>query len=306
MTRSKRKIIWDTVFLSLFSFSLVCFLLSLKGYYRPAKFSGIKPAELSGDEFDSTLMRLNSMAKLEAYCDSFFATKDTIRTYPGIVSEVIKKRFYHGYSYYDAYTNPVATFTAPLIKKGLAAVVLPDDILKYPFAACSQQSIVGTALLKRKGFKVREVRMFDTVVQGGHFAYEAFYSESWHYFDPNKEPDYEVLKKYNRPSVAYLNQHPEIVMAAYRTKNPEFFRRLLLSSKFSAVNNKTAPVATIFQIVTKYMNYFGWLLMGIFMLIRYRVLSRKPVSSFSWLRKGQAKSIQTLRPATLQGREARA
>jgi hypothetical protein len=306
MPRIKKRKIWSAVFLSLFIFSLVCFLFALKGYYSPAKFSGIKPVELADDEFDSTLMRINSMAKLEAYCDSFFATKSTIRHYPGIVSEVLRKRFYHGYSYYDAYTNPVAAFTAPLIKKGMAAIVLPDDILKYPFAACSQQSIVGTALLKRKGFKVREVRMFDTVMQAGHFAYEAFYDGGWHYFDPNREPDYEVLKKYNRPSVAYLNEHPEIIIAAYRTKNPEFFRRLLLSSKLSAVNNKTAPVATIFQIATKYMSYFGWLLMGIFMLIRYRILSRKAVSSVSWLRKRQRKNIQPVRHATLQGREARA
>ena len=41
-------------------------------------------------------------------------------------------------------------FFSPLIKEDLNAIVIPNDILKHPMAACSQQSIIGMEVFKKK------------------------------------------------------------------------------------------------------------------------------------------------------------
>jgi hypothetical protein len=281
----------------------VCFILTLKGDLTPLHF-GEKPAKLQDDAFDPSLMRLNTMAKLEDYCDSFFQANISTRTYPGVVSEVVRLKFYHGSSYYDATHNPLATFVSSIVKKGMAAIVVPDDIVKYPYAACSQQSMVCMDMLKRRGYKVRKVTMWDDVNKLGHFAFESFYDNSWHFFDTNMEPDNDVLRTYNRPSVAFLNQHPDIIAAAYRKKDPALFQRLLLGAQFGPINESPAPVASLFQATTKFMSYFGWILIGLFMLVRYLVLTRKAVFSFIKLR-GRQGHYQPI-GRSMQGHEARA
>lgn len=198
----------------------------------------------------------------------------------------------------------MAAFIAPLFKKGMAAIVMPNDIVKYPYAACSQQSIVGMELFKRIGYPVRKVTMYDNVTQQGHFAYEVFYGNEWHYFDHNMEPDAEVLKSYNRPSVAFLNAHPDVIALAYRKKDPALFQRLLLSGQIGPSNVNPAPFATMFQVVTKYTSYFGWIIVGLFMLIRYMVLARKAVFSFAKFKRRQGQFQRVGRD--LQGQEARA
>ena len=110
---------------------------------------------------------------------------------------------------------------APLYIEILSAIVVPDDILKYPLAACSQQSIVGMKVLMDKGFNIRRVG-FDDPVIGGHFCYEVNYGNDWHFFDPNREPDEVVLNKYNRPSIKFLNEHPDILIAAYPNDDKKF------------------------------------------------------------------------------------
>jgi hypothetical protein len=301
MARIKRSF-WKVLLTSLFIFCFVCFLLNLKNLFFPQKFSAEKPdtPKLKYDEFDPSLMRLNTMVKLEDYCDSLYMANSPIRTFPGIVQEVVRKKFYHGYSYYNAYSNPMAKFLSLGIGEGANAIVLANDIVKFPYAACSQQSIVCMELFKRKGYKVRKVTMYDAVTKQGHFTFEALYDNKWHFFDTNMEPDMEVLRKYNKPSVAFLNAHPDIIALAYRDKGPELFQRLLKDGKIGPVNKNPAPFASLLQYVTKYLNYFGWLLIGLVLLVRNAI----PARSFAWVKRkqNQFQPINT----QLQGREARA
>ncbi|MES1198083.1 MAG: hypothetical protein ABUL41_02290, partial [Chitinophagaceae bacterium] len=109
------------------------------------------------EDFDPSLVRLNSLDKIAAYCDSLYTEKSYIQnvkfeeTYPEIVSGVIRNRFYHGYSLYGSYNNFLGALLSKVSMSGLKAIVIPNDILKYPYAACSQQSIVFMELLRRKG-----------------------------------------------------------------------------------------------------------------------------------------------------------
>jgi hypothetical protein len=256
----KRRNLLDIALISLFIFFLACVVLRLRSSLRETTYSAEEIAgEVNGEE-----------------CDSFYQAKYPSRTYPGIVSEVLRKKFYHGYSHYDIGSNPLGFLFAPIVKNGANAIVIPDDIAKHPNAACSQQSIVGMEIFERKGYQVRKISMFDTVNNVGHFAYEVYYDNSWHFFDTNQEPDTEVLKRYNRPSVAFLAHHPEIVAAAYhKQKQPDMFQRLIMSHKVGPINVFPAPHAYVYQVATKFLSNFGWLIIGLCILARSWYWSRK-------------------------------
>ncbi|MBL7739731.1 MAG: hypothetical protein JNK14_10960 [Chitinophagaceae bacterium] len=304
MFRTTQNIFWKFLLPGVFAFLFICFLLRLKEDVFPGKKYAGKPAQLKEDEFDPSLLRLDDMAKLEIFCDSLYESQKATRTYPGIVSEVIRKKFYHGYSYYNAFTNPTALFASSAIAPYMAAIVIPDDIVKYPYAACSQQSLVGMELFKRKGYPVRKIAMFDTLTQYGHFAYEVFYDNKWHYYDTNLEPDVAVLKRYDRPSVSFLKSHPEIIAMAYRDRDTAFLQRLLLSGEPGPVNINPAPTATLFQSYSMYMNYFGWLLPGILLLARYWIIRRR--ISFSVIRRLARYAIPAVETRRESPQEARA
>ncbi|MES1220716.1 MAG: hypothetical protein ABUT20_34770 [Bacteroidota bacterium] len=221
------------------------------------------------DDYDSTLARLNTIQKLSRFCDSLYEADTSNLSYPEVIAFVMRKKFYHEYSFYDFQTNPIGFLGSYILKNGAIAVVLPDYIVKYPYAACSQQSIVGMELFKRKGYPTRKVAMTDSLLSQGHFAYEAYYTGGWHYFDSDQEPDTAVLNKYKRPSVAYMASNPEIALLAYnKNKDPELFKRLILSYKNGPVNKFPAPNAYLYQTVTKFLSYFGWLVMLAIIIIR--------------------------------------
>jgi hypothetical protein len=154
---------------------------------------------------------------------------------------------------------------------GLRAIVIPDDILKYPYAACSQQSIVFMEILKRKGFTTREVGFQGKIY--GHFCFEAYYDGGWHFYDPDMEPDVAVLNAYNRPSIAILTRHPDILLKAYRQYPSEQVLDIFPNYFYGSVNTFAAPRAIIFQQLTKFFSYTIWLFFLIaFILVRKKYL----------------------------------
>jgi hypothetical protein len=215
------------------------------------------------EEFDPSLSRLNSISKLSDYCDSLFTATTHQQnpfsfdaSYPEIASAVIRKRFYHGYSLYGLNRNYMAMVLSKMSLAGLSAIVIPDDILKYPFAACSQQSIVLMELLQKRGYPTRSVGFSGKPT--GHFSFETYYQGSWHYNDPNKEPDLNVLKAYNNPSIAFLNQHPDILLKAYPQYSKEYVLDVFTKYSYGAVNTFPAPRAILFQKVSLFLSYTIW------------------------------------------------
>lgn len=218
------------------------------------------PVYNSQEEYDPSLRRLNSISKLTAYCDSLFDVgqqqSSNSVSYPEIATDVIRKRFYHGYSLYGLNKNYMAMALSKMSIPGLSAIVVPDDILKYPFAACSQQSIVLMKLLQNKGYATRSVGFSGKIT--GHFTFETFYDGSWHYNDPNKEPDVNVLKAYNNPSIAFLNQNPDILQKAYPQYSKEYVMDVFTTYTYGAVNTFPAPRAILFQKVSLFFSYTMW------------------------------------------------
>ena len=229
------------------------------------------------ENFDPSLVRLNSFDKLAAYCDSLYAEKayghnvKFEEIFPEIVSSVIRDRFYHGYSLYEANNNFLGVLLSKVSMSGLRAIVIPDDILKYPYAACSQQSIVFMEILKRKRFTTRKVGFQGRTA--GHFCFEVYYDGGWHFYDPDMEPDVAVLNAYNRPSIALLARHRDILLKAYHQYSTELVLDLFPSYFYGPVNTFAAPHAIIFQKLTKFFSYTIWLFFLIaFILVRKKYL----------------------------------
>ncbi len=230
------------------------------------------------EEYDPSLSRLNTIEKLEDYCDSIYYSKKlnidksvSNDIYPGIVVKVIKQKFYHGYSHFGISDNYLAKFLEPFfINKPVSAIVDPDDIVKYPMAACSQQSILFTKLLMKKGYNVRKVGFYHPQV-GGHYALEVFYSESWHYYDPNKEMDFTYLQSLKRPSVEFLAKNPNVLVKAYQYKESEAMLKLLPTYFYGKPNKIDGLNALIYQKTTKFLSYSIW----IFFFFLYIVVRKK-------------------------------
>jgi len=275
----------QVIFCGLFVFTLLTSLLQFSGKNNfLAKFDYAKPVYNHTEEYDPSLLRINNLSKLEIYCDSLFSTSfgETSKehyeeNYATLASSVISKRFYHGYSRYGFEDNYVATLFSGITNRGYSAIVIPDDIMKYPFAACSQQSIVMMELLKAKGFTTRKI-LFQSQKAGGHFCFEVFYNNSWHFYDPNMEPDNAVLSAYNRPGIAFLASNPEILTKAYKQHPKNEVLDLFTHYSYGSVNQFPAPRAIVFHKVTKILSYTGWIFfLAAFLLVRrrYRRLTSK-------------------------------
>jgi len=236
------------------------------------------PAYDHVEEFDPHLQRLNTVDKLVSYCDSLYEEKtfsdgnfNFEEAYSDITSSVVRKRFYHGYSLYGFSNNFMAMFLSQVSVDGLSAIVIPNDILKYPYAACSQQSIVFMEILKRKGFLTRKVGFSGK--KYGHFCFEVHYNYSWHFYDPDMEPDLSVLASYNRPSIEFLGRHPEVLMKAYHQYPKEKVMDIFPNYFYGTINTFSAPRAYIFQQLTKFFSYTIWLIFLIaFILVRKKYL----------------------------------
>jgi hypothetical protein len=235
------------------------------------------PHYISKEDFDPSLLRLNTINKFVVYCDSLYKEKSYTGSakfeeiYPQITSEAVRNRFYHGYSFYNPSNNFMAVLLSAVSIKGLSAIVIPDDILKYPYAACSQQSIVMMEILRRKGFPMRIVEFQGK--RAGHFCFEVYYNGGWHFCDPDMEPDTDVLNAYNRPGIEFLVRHQDILLKAYHQYPAEKVLDIFPNYSYRAINSFAAPRAIIFQQMTKFLSYTIWLFFLIsFILVRKNYL----------------------------------
>jgi hypothetical protein len=235
-----------------------------------------KPVYNKREDFDPSLLRLNSSDKLIQYCDSLYIAAHGNETNDGFekhftetVSEVISKRFYHGYSHYSVNDNYLSVLFSRATLDGYSAIVIPNDILKHPNAACSQQSIVMMDVLKRKGLKTRKVGFKGKT--SGHFCFEVFYGNSWHFYDTNMEPDAALLNAHNRPDIASLAGNKKLLIQAYSQYDNSMVVDVFSSYYYGIPNAFSAPRGIVFQKTAKFLSYTLW----IFLLIAFIIVRRK-------------------------------
>lgn len=207
------------------------------------------------EDFDPKLsQRIQNMSNLESFIDSLVERRSKTKQintelYADIISYSIRMKFFHGYSHYSLRENWLAALAGRFIWYDLSAIVIADDILKYPMAACSQQSIVLMEFFKRKKIPFRKIA-FDH-----HFAVEGRINGRWIYFDVNLEPEFhgthrsfEYLKQENRLQELYKDKLP-----------PDQIPYLLDNPSYGKVNVYPAPKARILHYTLSALSYGLWL-----------------------------------------------
>lgn len=271
-------IVWQVILVIFFMISFSWMLYSYLGL-ADRKSRVYVTDILVPEQFDSSMVRLNSIRKIQSYCDSIVSEEMKVRSvnqqkcFSEVLARVLRYRFYHGYSFYGYKDNYFGKLFASLSGKDIDAIVLPEDILKFPNAACSQQSIVAMRILKNNRIPNRKV-----IFQGdssGHFCYEAYYEGAWHFFDTNMEPDLALLQAYDRPSIHFLNSRTDILLQAYKHYPASKVLDIFSHYRYGEINESPAIRATIFQQVTKFLSHFSW----IFFLIMFFIVRKRHLKS---------------------------
>jgi hypothetical protein len=215
--------------------------------------------------FEPQLGRLGSLNELERYTDSIataqgISAKDT--GYLLLLEDVIKRRFYHGYSHHPLHQNWVAAVSEYIFGLALSCTVYSNDILQYPHAACSQQVIVLMDILKRKGIAHRSVTFQH------HYALEAMHNNQWYLFDPNMEPN---IPWHHRSHHLWANNTDYLkpfYPARYSAAQLDYIFGNGKPATCGSINKKLAPNAKIFQTATGIVSHWSWLLPLALLLVR--------------------------------------
>ena len=218
--------------------------------YPPAAASSNFSTEHIQDDFDPALFqKLRTVDALVEYINSTYKGEKNSTDFLHYIANVITLRFYHGYSYYSHNDNWIAALSGFVVWNDLSAIVLPDDILKHPHAACSQQSIVLMECAKRFGMDFRKI-LFDH-----HFAVEIKTENKWNYIDVDQEVICmdksldELIKEGN-------------FLSLYKTKIPgNEAATILANPKYGEINSEGAPRAEKFQ------QFAGWLSSYFFVVV---------------------------------------
>lgn len=213
----------------------VCSLL--RYIMKPVSEDHAKNRGLPWEEYDSTYFRkFQSVNSIIIAADrQFEASQKNSLEYYNYIAEIIRKRFYHGYSHYSLHDNPLAFF-AGRTWDHLSAIVIPDDILKHPMAACSQQALVLMEIFKRQGIDFRKVGF------PGHFALEGKIEGKWMYFDTNMEPDFKNRRE-SLENLIKTNRFDSVYSVVQMDK--AYFHKQVSNPQYGKINGAPAPNATL-------------------------------------------------------------
>ena len=207
------------------------------------------------ENFDPSLSKINSVNILVEMADSIARVNNIQQgtlTYAITVASILRNRFYHGFSQYPLNENWIAAAGEHFLGYGLASIVKPDDILKYSYGGCSQQTIVLMEVMRRKNISYRSIGF------PHHYASELKFNGNWFFFDPNMEPkikDSQRLESSWRCCADSLKKYYDT--SRYKDLDWKFGKNLHVS--VGKENVAPAPKAQIFQQVTGIMSKGIWL-----------------------------------------------
>ncbi|MCW1402035.1 hypothetical protein OKA06_06750 [Novosphingobium sp. MW5] len=129
------------------------------------------------EAFDASLAPLDSIDKVVAASRAKVRKPDELEAVYQL-EQLLRYRFYHGYSRYGIHENWLAWLSAKVLNPDFNAIVDPDEIVRHGSAACSQQAIVVQAALARLGVT------YATVEVPEHFMTAAWIGGQWYMVDP--------------------------------------------------------------------------------------------------------------------------
>jgi hypothetical protein len=154
------------------------------------------------EQFDPSLQSITSIDAAANYVHSQYTGRDP-KALADAADEFVRRRFYHGYSFFGPRQNWLA-FLAGYLWIDLRSPVLAEDILDHPQAACSQQVIVFERLARKLGFEIASVRMDHHMVAAVKIGGE------WQVYDADRE-----ISPRSYPLTKLLSGDPSVV-AIYR------------------------------------------------------------------------------------------
>jgi hypothetical protein len=255
---------------------LILFILAGINFY----YNRLPNYQISGytnaiEDYDFRLNRLNTVGKLTSYVDSVYGSseikaKDTL-LYAETMAKIIRLRFYHGATIYSWKQNWVLSLLKHFHAHAMH-IVLPDDILKYSQAMCSQQTIVALEILNKRKFSYRSIGFYDSTSGSGHFAFEIKINGKWHFFDTNLEPDFNELHQLSRPSIIEISKNQEIFDRIYLSNVP----LTLISNNFIYADSSipTANRMRFIHVLSFLVAYTAWFWLG-FIYIMYQKWQKK-------------------------------
>jgi hypothetical protein len=230
----------------------VLFLLSI--IHIAGKFFAVrKPDAALNEFFKPELKRLNTIDKFTVYVDSVYASygKERFDTalYVSTVSDVTKKRFYHGSLDYTFSENWIAALSGKLFWSHLSSIVIADDILKHSHGLCSQQTIIFMETLKRKNITMRSVGL--GYKEGpGHFLCEVNFGGAWHLYDVSVEPNWTKVVNHHK-SLEYYLKNKDSLYQAYSARLPkDLFNKVLEKHSYGKINQMPAHNMSLFHFIT--------------------------------------------------------
>lgn len=221
------------------------------------------------DRFDSSLLVLNSLNKLEAYVDSVARSKNIALgslDYAIEAKDLIALRFYHKYASQNLNENWIAAVSQKITGLYLSSKITADDILSRPYGYCGQQNTVLMELLQRKKLDCRVIYL------PSHFVIQSKIDGAWQFFDSNGEPDF---PKDRRADMNWLTNKD--TLAAYYKKDLDWVKGTFgdpVVFKYGKVNEKQGVNAQLFQRITKWLSRIAF----VFPLLGFVYLNRKTKS----------------------------
>jgi hypothetical protein len=169
-------------------FTLAVCVITLLSNLRKTK-ENLSPGKLT-ESFMPELSYINSEEKLDyiVRAELSRSKNDTAHTLL-FLHDLLKNRFYHSYSEFTWNQNWISLLCGKLVWSDFKFPVIPNDILKFPMASCSQQGLVFQNQLAKLNIRFSIISFYpNEKVNAGHYAVSAFYSKNWHFFDSNLEP----------------------------------------------------------------------------------------------------------------------
>lgn len=218
------------------------------------------------EKFDPSLIRLNSLSKLEQYTDSLASAQKIVPgtlDYALLANEIVSQRFYFKYATQNLNENWIASFAQKITGLFLSSKITADDILTRPYGYCGQVNTVLMELLQRKKLDCR------VIYETNHFVIQSYINQKWTYFDASLEP---AILPQQRFSEKWLLNKDSLAIAY--GKDTQWANKLLgnpINLKFGKINEKQGPHAQIFQSITKVLSKIAFL----FPLVCFVSLKRK-------------------------------
>jgi hypothetical protein len=236
-------------------------LISILSFLIPSPEEDYKKSHgYSWEEYEpSYFLKFQSVNDIIKESDKHFnpAEINTVAYY-NYIAEIIRKRFYHDYCFYSFTDNPFAFLAGKLTQGNLSAVVLPDDIMKHPMAACSQQAIVMMEIFRRKGVNYRKMG-FDH-----HYTVEGMIEGGWRYFDTDMEPDFKDKREsYDK----ILSSHMlDSVYSNVKMSKTELYAALG-NPRYGKINAAPAPRASSFHKLCFFLNSIYFLIFAFVVML---------------------------------------